>query len=55
MASSSVLIESPVRTRILDPGGAGKGTVKDEKERVHLLEKQLKTEREKAEKLARGF
>jgi hypothetical protein len=36
-------------------GGAGKGTAKEEKERVQLLEKQLKIEQEKVEKLARGF
>jgi hypothetical protein len=36
-------------------GGAGKGVAKEEKERVQLLEKQLKIEREKVEKLARGF
>jgi hypothetical protein len=36
-------------------GGAGKGMAKEEKERVQLLEKQLKIEREKVEKLTRGF
>jgi hypothetical protein len=36
-------------------GGAGKGMAMEEKDRVQLLEKQLKIERERVEKLTRGF
>ncbi len=56
-ANNGMVDNSTVKPNFALPhqGGAGKGTAKDEKERVHLLEKQLKTEREKAEKLARGY